>query len=82
MLTRSTQYSIKPRKLLPKTMMDDRLILLRNLNGEQLDKKRKPIIKIFKDIVLILDIGVQTDLKEEDFYDVTLKLQNGTYHPY
>ena len=33
---------------------DDGLILLRNANGQQMDKKRKPIIKIFKDIGLAL----------------------------
>ena len=30
------------------------LIHLRNPNGQQIDKKRKPIIKIFKDIGLAL----------------------------
>ena len=38
------------------------------------------IIKIFKDIGFSIDI--QTNLKEEDFLDVTLNLQNGTYRPY
>ena len=70
--------------ILPKTNFglyrDDGLILLRNLNGQQMDKKRKAIIKIFKDIGFSIDI--QTNLKEVAFLDVTLKLQNGTYHPY
>ena len=70
--------------ILPKTnfglYQDDGLILLRNLNGQQMDKKRKAIIKIFKDIGFSIDI--QTNLKEVDFLDVTLNLQNGTYHPY
>ena len=43
-------------------------------------KKRKTIIKIFKDIGFSIDI--QTNLKEVDFLDVTLNLQNGTHHPY
>ena len=43
-------------------------------------KKRKTIIKIFKDIGFSIDI--QTNLKEVDFLDVTLNLQNGTYRPY
>ena len=51
---------------------DDGLILLRNLNGQQMDKKRKTIIKIFKDIGFSIDI--QTNLTEEDFLDVTLNL--------
>ena len=70
--------------ILPKTNFglyrDDGLILLRKLNGQQMDKKGKTIIKIFKDIGLSIDI--QTNLKEVDFLDVTLNLQNGTYRPY
>ena len=70
--------------ILPKTNFglyrDHELILLRNLNGQQMDKKRKTIIKIFKDIGFSIDI--QTNLKEVDFLDVTLNLQNGTYHLY
>ena len=45
-----------------------------------MDKKRKTIINIFKDIGLSIDI--QTNLKEVDFIDLTLNLQNDTYHPY
>ena len=59
---------------------DDGLILLRNLDSQQKDKKRKAIIKIFKDIGFSVDI--QTNLKEVDFLDVTLNLQNSTYRPY
>ena len=48
--------------ILPKTNFvlcrDDGLILLRNLNGQQMDKKKKTIIKIFKDIGF--SIGIQT----------------------
>ena len=69
---------------LPKTNFglhrDNGLIHLRNLNGQQMDKKRKTIINIFQDIGLSIDI--QTNLKEVDFIDVTLNLQNDTYHPY
>ena len=71
-------------KILPKTNFglyrNDGLILLRKLNGQQMDKKGKAIIKISKDIGLSIDI--QTNLKEVDFLDVTLNLQNGTYRPY
>ena len=70
--------------ILPKTdfglYRNDGSILLRNLNVQQMDKKEKTIIKIFKDIGCSIDI--QTNLKEVDFLDVTLNLQNGTYHPY
>ena len=73
----------KLENILPKTncrlYRHDGLILLRNLNDQQMDKKRKSIIKIFKDIGFSIDI--QTNLKEADFLDVTLNLQNGTYRP-
>ena len=46
--------------ILPKTNFGlyryDRLIILRNLNGQQMDKKRKTIIKMFKSIGFSLDI--------------------------
>ena len=45
-----------------------------------MDKRRKTIIKIFKDIGS--SINVKRNLKEMDFLDVTLNLQNGTYSPY
>ena len=54
--------------------------LLRNLNGQQINKKRKTIIKIFKDTGFSIDI--QTNLKEVDFLDATMNLQNGTYRSY
>ena len=56
---------------------DDGLILLRNLNGQHMDKKRKAIMKIFQDIGFSIDI--QTSHKEVDLFDVTLNLQNSTY---
>ena len=62
--------------ILPKTnfelYQDDVLILLRKLNGQQIAKKRKTVIKIFKDIDFGIDI--QTNLKETDFLEVTLNL--------
>ena len=45
-----------------------------------MNKKRKTIIKIFKSIGFSIDI--QTSLKEIDFLDVTLNLQNRTYRSY
>ena len=50
------------------------------LTASKWNKKRKTIIKIFKDIGFSIDI--RTNLKELDFLDVTLNLKNGTYHPY
>ena len=65
--------------ILPKTNFalcrDDGLILLGKLNGQQMYKKRKTIIKIFH-------IDIQINLKEVDFLDVALNLQNYTYSPY
>ena len=61
--------------ILPKTNFglyrDDRLFL-RNLDDQQMNKKRKPITKIFKDIGFSIDI--QTNLKKVDFFDVTPNL--------
>ena len=45
-----------------------------------MDKKRKAIFKIFKDIGFSID--TQTNLREVYFLDVTLNLQNGIYRPY
>ena len=45
-----------------------------------MDKKRRTLIKFFKDIGFNMDI--QTNLKEVDFLEITLNLQNGTYCPY
>ena len=48
----------KLENILPKTStgwyQDDESILLRNLNGKQIDKKRKNIIKISKDKTLVV----------------------------
>ena len=55
---------------------DDGVSLIRNLNGQQTDKKRKT----FKGISF--SIHIQTNLKEGDFLDVALNLQNDTYRPY
>ena len=69
----------KLEKILPKSnfglYQDDRLALLRNLNGQKIDKVRKNIIGVLKDISFSLEI--ETNLKEEDFLDVSLNLQNG-----
>ena len=44
--------------MLPKTNFglhqDDGFILLRNLNVQQMDKKRKSIIKIFKEVLVLI----------------------------
>ena len=71
--------------ILPKTNFglywDDGLILLRNLNGQQMDKKKKNY-QIFKFKDTGFSINIQTNLKEVDFLVVTLNLQNSTHRPY
>ena len=74
--------------IIPKTMLKPNLdftgmmdsLFQEILMTRKWTKKRKTTIKIFKDIGFSIDI--QTNLKEVDFLDVTLNLQNGTYHPY
>ena len=59
---------------------DDRLIFLRNVNGQKMDRVRKNVIKIFKEVGFIIEI--QTHLKIVNFLDVTFNLASGTYRPY
>ena len=53
---------------------DDGLGALHNLNAQDLDRKRKDIIEIFKKLGLKLTI--ETNLKAVNFLDVTLDLRN------
>ena len=66
----------KLEKILPKSNFglyrDDELALLRSLNRQQTDKVRKIIIRVFKNIGLSL--GIETNLKEVNFLDVSLNL--------
>ena len=55
----------------------DGLAILINFNGQQTEKVRKNIIRVFKDIGFSPEI--KTNLKEADFLDVPLNLRNGTY---
>ena len=59
---------------------DDGLLILRNLNGQQIDRMCKIIIKIFKDISFTID--VEMNVKTVDFLDITFNLNNGTYRLY
>ena len=74
----------KLEKILPKLNFglyrDDGLALLRNLNGQETDKVRKNIIRVFKDIGFSSEI--ETNLKEADSLDVSLNQRNGTHQPY
>ena len=66
----------KLEKILPKSNFglyrDDELALLRSLNRQQTDKVRKITIRVFKNIGLSL--GIETNLKEANFLDVSLNL--------
>ena len=59
---------------------DDGLIFLRNVNGQKMDRVRKNVIKIFKEVGFKIEI--QTHLKIVNFLDVTFNLASGTYRPY
>ena len=58
----------------------DGLVILRNVNGLQIDLTRKNIIKIFKDVVF--SITIETNSEVVDFLDITFSLNNGIYKPY
>ena len=59
---------------------DDGLIIQEYINGQQIDKLRNKIIKIFKEIGFKIDI--ETNLKIVKFLDMTFNLLNGSYKPY
>ena len=60
--------------------LDDGLILLGNVNRQNMDRIRKNVTKIFKEVGLKIEI--RTNLKIVNFLDVTFNLTNGTYRPY
>ena len=59
---------------------DDRLGVLRNSSGPEIERKRKQIIQIFKSCGL--NITIRTNLKSVDFLDVRLDLINNMYQSY
>ena len=59
---------------------DDGLILLLYVNRQNMDRIRKNVIKIFKEVEFKIEI--KTNLKIVDFLDVAFNLTNGTYRPY
>lgn len=59
---------------------DDGLGVLRNLSGPQSERRRKDIIKVFKE--LSLSIIIKCRLKKVNFLDVTFDIENNTYEPY
>ena len=59
---------------------DDGLIILRNTNGQKMERIRKSVMKIFKDVGFKTE--VKSNLKIAYFFDVTLNLSNECYSPY
>ena len=56
---------------------DDGLGILRNISGQQIERVRKEIIKIFKKCGL--SITTKTNFKVVQFLDIELDLINNTY---
>jgi hypothetical protein len=59
---------------------DDGLIAMHKKSGPQLDKIRKEIIKIFKNIGFQIEISI--NLKIVNFLDVTFNLSENSYKPF
>ena len=59
---------------------DDGSAKVRNLCGPEIERKRKAIIKLFKECGL--NITIKTNLKIDNFLDVEMNLDTGTYRPY
>ena len=59
--------------------IDDGIIVLKNTNGQKIDKIRKLVIKAFKDVAF--KIKAETNMKIYDILEVTLNLSKRTYSP-
>ena len=59
---------------------DDGLGIMKKMSGPEIERKRKQIIKIFKDCGL--NITIKTNLTSVDFLDIHLNLRGNTYQPY
>ena len=55
---------------------DDGLILLRNVKRQNMDRIRKNVMKMLKEVGFKIEI--RTNLKIVDFLDVTFNLTNGS----
>ena len=58
---------------------DDGVAIVRNLSCPEIEKKRKAIIKLFRECELNI---IQTNLKIVNFLHVEMNLGTGTYRPY
>ena len=59
---------------------DNGFVIMRNVNGQQIDRERKNIIKILK--YARFNIDIETNSKVIDFLDITFNLNNGIYKSY
>ena len=59
---------------------DNGFVIMRNVNGQQIDRERKNIIKILK--YARFNIDIETNSKVIDFLDTTFNLNNGIYKSY
>ena len=59
---------------------DDGLAIVRNLSAPEIERKRKAIIKLYKECGL--NITIQTNLNIANFLDIKMNLDLGTYRPY
>ena len=59
---------------------EDGLVIVRNLSGPEIERKKKGIIKLFEECHL--NITIQTNIKIVNFLDVEMDLDTGTYQPY
>ena len=73
------QLSTVMRKELVGLYRDHGLDIMKNVSGPEIERKRKQIIKTFKDCGL--NITMKTNLKSVDFPDICLNLRDNTYQP-
>ena len=59
---------------------DDGLAILKNTSGPEAEKLKKKLQKLFKE--KDLDIIIQCNLKITNYLNITLNLNNSSYHPY
>ena len=59
---------------------DDGFGIFQNIPKTEIERKKKQIVKVFKDCGL--SITIKCNLKSEDFLDVTFDLLNEIYKPY
>ena len=59
---------------------DDSLGIFQNMSGPEVERKKKELVKVFKNNGL--SITVKSNLKTADFLDVHFDLVKEIYHPY